>query len=180
MAYLVELDVDNFGSLDGSEGSFPVSVVDHNWLGVPYPAVASAVSFEWEPGEVAEAPDVFWYPQMRDWICSKRAYDLLAGMASSDLHLIAEGRLGENPVSVVQVLTVLDVVDRENSIIDRYPSYEILRFPTFFRSASAAVASRIFRVPGSAAMIFMGEIVKQAIDTAGIKGFRFTSVDWSE
>jgi len=180
MAYLVELDVDNFGSLDGPEDTFPVSVVDHNWLGVPYPAVASVVSFEWEPGETADEPDVFWYPQMRDWVCSKRAYDLLAGVASSDLHVIAEGRLDVNPVFVVQVLSVLDVVDRENSIIDKYPSYEILRFPIFFRGASAAVASRIFRVPGSTTMIFVGDTVKQAIDNAGIKGFRFTPVDWSE
>lgn len=180
MAYLVELDVDDFGSLDGPEDSFPVSVVDHNWLGVPYPAVASVVSFEWEPGETADTPDVFWYPQMRDWVCSKRAYDVLAGAASPDLHLIAEGRLDESPVFVVQVVSVLDVVDRESSIIDRYPSYEILQFPTFFRSASATVASRVFRVRGSATMIFMGETVKQAIDNAGIKGFRFTPIDWSE
>ncbi len=181
MAYLVEKDVNTFGSVDAPEDPFPIDVVmDHNWLGVAYPALASVVSFEWEPGETAEKPDVFWYPHMLDWVCSKRAYDVLTGVAASDLHPIAEGRLDGDPVFLVQVVSVLDVVDREHSIIDRYPSYEVLQFPTFFRSAAAMVASRIFRVPGSVSMICMGETVKQAIEHAGLKGLNFIPVDWSE
>lgn len=190
MAYLVEKDVNKFGSVDASEDPFPVRlVVDHNWLGVPYPPLASVVSFEWEPGEAdewepgeaAEKPDVLWYPNMLDWVLSKKAYDVLTGVAASDLHLIAEGRLDGDPVFLIQVVGVLDdVVDREHSLIDRYPTYEMLRFPAFFRSAVPTVASRIFRVPGSVSMIFMGETVKQAIEHAGLKGLKFIPVDWSE
>lgn len=181
MAYLVEKDVDEFGSVDAPEDPVPIEVVrDHDWLGVPFPAITSVVSFEWEPGEASEKPDVFWYPHMPDWVCSQRAYDVLMGVAASDLHLIAEGRLDGDPVFLVQVVSVLDVVDREHSIIDRYPGYEILQFPTFFRSAAPTVASRIFRVPGSVSMKFMGETVKQAIENAGLKGLRFIPIDWSE
>jgi hypothetical protein len=67
-----------------------------------------------------------------------------------------------------------------HSIIERYPTYELLQFPAFFRSAAPTVAGRIFRVPGNGTMIFMGETVKQALDTAGIKGFLYVPVDWSE
>jgi hypothetical protein len=106
----------SFGTLDAPEDPFPVRVVrDLDWLGVPYPALASVVSFEWEPGEAGEKPDMFWYPQMWDWVCSKRAYDVLVGAAASDLHLIAEGRLDGEPVFLVRVVSVLDVVDREHS-----------------------------------------------------------------
>ncbi len=179
MAYLVELEVDDYGALDGPEESFPVNVVDHNWLGVPYPAVPAVVRFEWEPGDAGVAPDVFWYPQMRDWVCTEKAYETLTA-ASPDLHLVANGRLGEDPLFLVQILTVLDVVDRENSIIDRFPSYEILRFPAFSRSSRSLVENRIFRVPGSATMIFMGERVKQAVEGAGVKGLGFVPVEWSD
>lgn len=182
MAYLVEMDVDEYGSVDAPEDPVPIDVVrDHDWLGVPFPALASVVSFEWEPGEAAEKPDVFWYPHMLDWVCSQRAYDVLMGSAASDLHLIAEGRLDGDPVFLVQVVTVLDdVVDREHSIIERYPTYELLQFPAFFRSAAPTVAGRIFKIPGNRFEIFMGETVKQALDTAGIKGFIYVPVDWSE
>ena len=95
--------------------------------------------------------------------------------------LIAEGRLDGDPVFLVQVVTVLhDVVDRQHSIIERHPTYELLQFPAFFRRAAPTVAGRIFRVPGNHVMIFMGETVKQALDTAGIKGFIYVPVDWSE
>lgn len=180
MAYVVELDVDRYGSLDGPVDGFPVDVIDHDWMGVPYPQVSEVVSFEWESRETAEQPDVFWSPQMRDWVCARTAFDVLAATAPADLHRIAEGRLDGAPVFVVQVLNVLDVVDRENSIIERYPSYEVLQFPSLYRSASSQVAGRIFRVPGSVTMILMGEDVKQAADTAGLKGFKFTPVEWSE
>ncbi len=183
MAYLVEKDVNTFGSVDAPEDPFPMeTVIEHNWLGVPYPALASVVSFEWEPGEAGEKPDVFWYPHMqRDWVCSKRAYEVLTGVAASDLHLIAEGRLDGDPVYLIQVVSVLDdVVDREHSVIDTYPTYEILRFPAFFRSAAPRIASRIFRVPGSVSMICMGEMVKQAIEHADLKGLKFSPVDWSD
>jgi hypothetical protein len=180
MTYIVELDVDEFGSVDGPEDLFPINAADHDWRGVPYPPVASVVPFEWEPGETADAPDVIWYPQMWDWVCTRHAFDVLTGAAPGDLHLIAEGRLDESPVFVVQVLNILDVVDRERSVIDKYPSYEVLQFPSLFRSASTLVANRIFRVPGSVSMILMGETVKRAFDEAGLKGLQFTPVDWSD
>ncbi|HEV2236998.1 MAG TPA: hypothetical protein VGR57_10100 [Ktedonobacterales bacterium] len=182
MAYLIRKDVNAYGSVDAPEDPVPIRVVvDHDWLHVPFPALASIVTFEWEPGEAGEKPDVFWYPKMWDWVCAQKAYDVLMGAAAADLHLIAEGRLDGEPVFLVQVVTVLnDVVDREHSIIERYPTYEVLQFPAFFRSAAPTVASRIFRVPGSHFKVFMGETVKQALDTAGIKGFLYVPVDWSE
>jgi hypothetical protein len=174
--------MDEFGSLDAPSEPFPVrDVTNHDWLSVPYPALASVVSFEWEPGEAGEKPDVFWYPQMWDWVLSQKAYDVLTGAAPLDLHLIAEGRLDGDPVFLVQVVGVLDdVVDREDSIIERFPSYERLGFPSFFRRAAPTMASRIFKVPDDPLVIFMGETVKQALDTAGIKGFLYVPVDWSE
>jgi hypothetical protein len=179
MAYLVELDVDAFGVVDGPEELFPVNVIEHDWLSASYPSVVEVVPFRWKPGENGNAPDVFWYPQMRDWVCSARAYETLT-RTSLDLHLIADGRLGRDSVFVVQVLTVLDVIDPDSSIIDRYPSYQILRFPTFFRKFSSLVENRIFRIPESPTMIFMGETVKLAVESSGIRGFDFTPVEWSD
>ena len=179
MVFLVELDVDEFGSLDGPVELFPVPATDHEWAGVPYPVVSQHVPFTWEPGDAGVAPDAFWYPQLFAWVCSKRLYDLLLDIAAADIHLIAEGDLDDEPLFVAQVLSVLDVVDRENSIIKKYPTYEKLQFPAFARQDAAMLASRVFRVPGSL-MTFMGERVKVAVEAAGLRGFTFTEVNWSD
>jgi hypothetical protein len=179
MAYLVELDVDEFGCLDGDESVFPVTADQHDWS-TPYLTVDRVVEFEWERGEGGGRPDVFWYPPVLDWVCNERAYRVLTRVAGSDIHTIAEGVLDGERVFVVQAPNVLDVVDREASIIDIYPTYEALRFPAFRRSAADALASRAFRVPGGITMVFVGEQVKQALDEAGVKGMNYVAVDWSD
>jgi hypothetical protein len=175
MAYLVELDVDEFGCLDGDESAFPVTADQHDW-NTPYPRVERVVEFEWERGEGAGRPDVFWYPQILDWVCDERVRRVLTRVAGADIHTVAEGVL--EPVFVVQAPTVLDVVDREASVIDTYPKYEALRFPAFRRSAADSLASRVFRVPGGITMVFVGERVKQALDEAGVQGITYVAVDW--
>jgi hypothetical protein len=178
-AYLVELDVDEFGCLDGDESMFPVAASDHDW-NTPYPAVSRMVEFAWEPGEAHIKPDFFWYPQMLDWVCGERAYRVLADCAASDLNTIASGVLDGAPVHVVQAPNVLDVVVKEASVIDTYETYEALRFPAFRRDREEELASRVFRVPGGITMVFMGERVKQALDEVGVKGLRYVEVDWAE
>ncbi|MFE9442817.1 hypothetical protein ACFYO2_28375 [Streptomyces sp. NPDC006602] len=179
MAYLVELDVDECGCLDGDESAFPLTADQHDW-NTPYPRVERAVEFEWEAGEGDGRPDVFWYPQILDWVCDERAYRVLQRVAGADIHTLAEGVLDGEPVFVVQAPHVLDVVDREASLIDTYPTYEALRFPAFRRSAADALAARVFRVPGGITMVFVGERVKQALDEAGVKGITYVPVDWGD
>lgn len=179
MAYLVERDVDEYGCVDGDETLFPVGITEHDWT-TPYPPVDRIIAFDWEPGEGSTKPDVFWYPQMDDWVCNERAYEVLTATAGGDIHTIARGTVDGDPVFLVQVKSILDVVDRERSIIERYPSYEILRFPAFKREAAEMVSSRVFRVPGSLTMRFVGEQVKAALEAAEIKGLRFVAVDWDD
>ncbi|MEU6484265.1 hypothetical protein [Streptomyces sp. NPDC046887] len=177
-AYLVELDVDEFGCLDGDESLFPKAASDHDW-NTPYPSTGQTVPFTWESGEGAVRPDVFWYPQMLDWVCNERAYRALAGCSASDLNVISTGVLDGEPVYVVQASSVLDVVVREASVIDIYETYDALRFPAFRRDMHEALASRVFRVPGGITMVFVGGAVKEALDEAGVKGFRYVKVDWA-
>ncbi|GAA2394363.1 hypothetical protein Cme02nite_08840 [Catellatospora methionotrophica] len=181
MAYITRLDVDAYGSLDAPDDVWPRDVTQHNWMsGDRYPQIEGTIPFSWEPGDKRQTPDAFWYPQMRDWVLSGSAYQAMTGVASQDLHLIARGALDGNPLYLVQAPTVLDVIDRERSIIDRYPTYEILRFPVLPRSAAPLVAERIFRVPGSATIIVIGEAVRQAIEDSASTGFNFVPVEWSD
>ncbi|MEU3251833.1 DUF1629 domain-containing protein [Streptomyces sp. NPDC006997] len=179
MGYLVELDTGEYGCVDADESVFPVDITEHDWR-TPYPAVQAEPVFEWERGESRVRPDVFWYPQMGDWVCGERAYRTLKECAGQDLHTIARGTLDGEPVFLVQVTTVLDVVDMEASIVERYPSYEVLAFPAFWRHAEEEIAGRLFRVPKAMTMLFCGERVKAALEAAGIKGLRFVPADWSE
>lgn len=176
---MVELDMDEYGCVDADDSHFPISVVEHDW-GTPYPPVAEVFRFAWEPGSAKRKPDVFWYPQMRDWVCSKRAYEVLVRSAGFDIHKIADGMLDGEPVVLVQAPNVLDVVDRNKSIIDKYETYEALRFPAFKVSEADGIASRVFRVPGDITMVFVGDVIKDALEDAGVEGFRFLFVDWAE
>jgi hypothetical protein len=74
---------------------------------------------------------------------------------------------------------MLDIVDREESIIDKYSSYEILRFPAFVRSAESETDRRAFRVPGSYTDVFVGKAVKQALETAAVTGLTYTPVPFT-
>lgn len=178
MAYLVELDVDEYGTLSGGEGLFPVDVIDHDW-NTPYPPFQQVIPFEWDRGDGAGRPNVFWHPEIRDWVCDTSSYELLGRLAPGDVHTIAHGRLGSQELHVVQAVAVLDVVDREASLIDRQATYEILQFPAFFHSVADEISTRVFRVPGMHTAVFVGEAVKRALESSGTAGIRFVAVDWS-
>lgn len=112
MPFLVDLVAHDYGSVSAPEGVFPVGkVADHNW-NQPYPAVSAVVPFVWEPGESGIRPNVFWCPQIRDWLCDQRAYETLSALAGADLHLIAKGVMDGQPLFVVQVVAIVSgIVD---------------------------------------------------------------------
>jgi hypothetical protein len=177
MAFMAELDSGDYGALDGGQEMFPVRTVDHDWE-TPYPPYSGVAEFAWEPGELGDRPNVFRHTWIRDWVCDDMLWSLLCAHARADVHHIGRGRVGSVPVHVVQVTAMLDIVDPETSIIDRYPSYEILRFPTFVAEAREQVADRIFRVPGSYIDVFVGSNIRKAFDDAKMTGFTYAPVSF--
>jgi hypothetical protein len=178
MVYLVELDTNDYGCLVGSV-PFPIDVIDHDWR-TPYPTTTATARLTWEMGELRRRPDVYWAPETRDWVCNSRAFETLGELFPSDIHGVGHARDGDHDLHVVQIVGMLDVVDMEVSAVDRYPTYEILRFPAFRRSESEAISRRLFRVPQAMVDVFAGAAAKDAIVSADIKGLRFVSTDWSE
>ena len=178
MAYLVELDINNYGCLVGSF-PFPIDVIDHDWRTL-YPTTSAIAQLTWEMGELKKRPDVYWAPEARDWVCNGRAFEALTALFPTDIHVVGRARDGDHDLRVVQIVGMLDVVDMEASIVDRYLTYEILRFPAFRRPESEAISRRLFRVPQAMVDVFAGDAAKDAIVGADIKGLRFVSTDWSE
>lgn len=178
MAYLVELDVDAYGMLDGGYEIFPISVTDHDWRNA-YPAVAEEVEFAWERGGLKKKPNVFYYPHMDNFVCDPPAYGILMQICPDDVHVIATGTLDGETLFLMQVPNVMDgIVEKSSSVYQKFPSYEILSFPAFHASARRSTLKRMFRVPESLSLIFVGEDVKRSLDEAGIRGFRYLPVDW--
>lgn len=177
LAYLVELDVETTGSLDAPTDRFPADSAFHD-LRTPYPALPPdlTVPFTGSPGESSAVPDVFWYHELWDWVCGLRLYELLKAVAPADIHTIGRGVLGAEELRIVQVVGMLDVVDMSQSITRKYPGYEILDFPSFRASRLQETKGRIFRVPQSGTMTFMGGDVVEAVVSAGITGFRFLPI----
>lgn len=179
MIYIVELEVDEFGRLEGGEELLSMDGIP-DWS-LPHPAVPALLPFEWKEGEARTKPNAFWYPQLYDWACDEPAYDLLRRLAPADLHTVARGRLSSQDLFVVQAIgTAQNAVDRDASIVDKYSTYEIMRFPAFYRKKDEELSERVFRIPEMYPEVFMGATIKDELEAANIKGFRFVSVDWAD
>jgi hypothetical protein len=179
MAYLAEPASGDHGRLTGGDADFPRSVTDHDWE-TPYPPFEAMPGFRWTRGELRRRPSVYRHSGIRDWIVDERAWRVFEDVAPGDLHLIARATVDGEPARIVQAAVILDVVDREHSIIDVYSTYEILRFPAFLESSRAEVARRVFRVPGSYVDVFVGEDLRAALDEAGIHGLNYAKVKFEE
>jgi hypothetical protein len=174
MTYLVNLDVDNYGYLTGSdEYVSALDVATHNWL-EPYPQIDHELRFGWVPGEGNVKPDAYRHNLLRDFACSARALKVLNELASGDLRLIASGRLGDDALSVIQAVSVLDVVESDKSLYGNN-SWGGMEFPHIPEAADKLITRRIFRVPdvGMSLSVFVGDEVRQTLIDQGIQGFLF-------
>jgi hypothetical protein len=175
MAFMAELLVDEYGYLFGGEESFPVDVTQHDWES-PYPTFDAFAKFEWAAGESGSEPNIFRHPEIRDWVCDGAAWSVLSDGAPSDVRLLGKGYLGEKELHVVQVVAMLDIVDVDASVVADYGSYRVIEFPAFLAGHGDEIRSRIFRIPGSYTDLFLGDLLKAALDEAEIVGLGYTPV----
>lgn len=132
----------------------------------------------WEQGDSGARPNIFYYPYMDNFVCDMQTYEMLLA-SPGDVHTIATGTLENENLFLIQVSKVVDdIVDLQASVVQSYLSYEVLAFPAFRASKRHAVSRRVFRVPENLSLIFVGEELKQSLDEAGIRGFRYLPVDW--
>ena len=101
---------------------------------------------------------------------------MLSKGAPSDVRLLGKGCLGEKELYVVQVVAMLDIVDIDASVVADYGSYQVIEFPAFQAGHGDEIRSRIFRIPGSYTDLFLGDLLKSALDEAEIVGLRYTPV----
>ncbi|GIF24002.1 hypothetical protein Ate02nite_67320 [Paractinoplanes tereljensis] len=175
MAFMARLLVDEYGFLFGGEEGFPVDVTEHDWES-PYPTFVVPARFEWEAGGLGAEPNIFRHPEIRDWVCDDVAWSVLSKVAPSDPRLLGKGYLGEKELHIVQVVTMLDVVDVAASVVADYGSYRVIEFPAFRDGCDDEMRSRIFRIPGLYTDIFLGDLLKSSLDEAGIVGLGYSPV----
>jgi hypothetical protein len=173
-AYVLETDVDRYGYLHGGDELLPVSTTQHHWQ-EPYPVVPERLTFTWDPGESGRRPNVLHHNLLRDLVCDRPAYQVLAEVAGHDLRVIARGDLDGAEMTVVQAITVLDVLDEKRSLPGEY-SWARFRWPHLREDAAALVDRRVFRLPYAdfALLTLAGGAVKAAIESAGLSGLRFS------
>ena len=180
MPYLVERVVDEYGSLSAPDGVFPVRASEHDWY-APYPRIEGVIPFTWERGTLDVQPNVFWCPQVDDWVCDEQSYQLLSALAGPDLHVIAHGIMDDKPLYVIQVVGLVSgAVDESASLVDDFGSYRIMRFPSFYANLEGELASRLFRIPEMYLARFAGDLVEREFVAAGLAGLSFVGTDSSE
>jgi hypothetical protein len=175
VAYVVETDVNRYGFLCGPETSIPASVtVEHSWL-KPFPTVDGRLEMVWERGTSRRQPDVFQHNLLRDFVCDTSTHRLLNGLVRGGLHVVAHGRCEERELVVLQVTTVLDVVDAACSTPAQY-GLGALKFPHIPADKEPIVEGTFFRVPdvGLSLTILVADDVKEAVQRTGIRGWQFT------
>jgi hypothetical protein len=174
VAYVVELAVNPYGYLYGGDEFLPVDTSQHHW-DEPYPVVPERLTFAWDPGESGRKPNIFRHNWLRDFVCDPQAYRLLDEIAGEDLRVIAHGDLDGEEMTVVQAITVLDVLDEQRSLPSEY-SWARFSYPHVREDGAALVDRRVFRLPypDFSLLVLAGGAAKAAIESAGLSGMSFT------
>jgi hypothetical protein len=173
MPYIAELDVDSYGFLHGADDLISVDPARHCWS-EPYPPIDETLQLSWDRGSVDIRPNIYRHAILRDFVCDALALQFLQRVAGPDLHIVSRALLGDDALTVVQVVAVLDVVDECHSVASEY-SWARISFPHIPDEKDVATRSRIFRVknPELSLLVLVGDDVKVEFEKAGLRGWSF-------
>jgi hypothetical protein len=174
VAYVLEAEVGSFGYLSGGDDLLPADPVTHRW-DEPYPVVRERLRFSWDPGELGRKPNFYQHNLLRDLVCDRPAYQVLAEVAGEDLRVVARGDLDGEEMVVVQATAVLDVLDEQRSLPSEY-SWARFSWPHVRDDALADLDRRVFRLPYRelSLLVLAGAAVAAAIESAGLSGLSFS------
>lgn len=180
VAYVIDSDEDEYGFLWGGDELLPAAPAFHRWC-EPYPLIERPLEFTWEHGSSGLRPNVFDHNLLRDFVCDRQSLQLLQNLAGSDIRVLGRGFLDGDELSIVQVTTVLDVVDESRSIPSPY-SWARIEFPHIPRENGEKIHRRIFRVPSPELflMVLVGDDIKRAFEESGLRGWRFVPAQVEE
>ncbi|MBE1875861.1 hypothetical protein [Myceligenerans pegani] len=166
--------MNEYGVVYAEQSEFPGPPAwEHDWS-TPYPPFDHPVPLDHDPGEAGGLPDFARCPQVWHYACSARAVALLEQVCPRDINVFGHGIVGDVELSFVQVVGVAPRIDRERSVIDRFPTYELVQWPAFHEDDLRALGDRLFTLPGPQfAEVFAGQAVRDALVEAGLTGLRF-------
>lgn len=175
--FSVEKMANEYGVVHADQSEFPGPPSwEHDWND-PYPGFGERVALRRDPGELAGLPDFVRCPQIWHYACSERAVDVLEQICAHDINVFGHGVVGDAELSFVQVVGVAPRIDREKSVIDSFPTYELVQWPAFYDDDLIDLSNRLFTLPGPQFTgVFAGSEVRKAIVSAGLTGLRFVRV----
>lgn len=175
MAFIVELDGAKHGSLyEGIEGWSDLELATFPWDIRPFPLIAEVLEFQMIPGDAGVRPNVWRHNLLQDFVCDAKAYDFFRERFPRDIHVVAHARCGSRDLTVLQVVSKLDIADRKRSL-RRQRQKAVIEFPHVALENEQLAVGRIFRLQQKAPqrMILVGDDVVDAIRQAGLVGFTF-------
>jgi hypothetical protein len=177
LTYLLKADVNEFGYLTGGDEAIVTKTAFHDWRS-PYPPIEQDLAFTWVRGGQDSSPELFIHNLRRDFVLGPPMLDWLTGLVPNDLHMVAHGQLSSETMTVVQVTSVLDVVDLHRSV-RQDPDSDIVDFPCIRPEAEPDIPLRMFRVPnrGQSLSVFVGDALRDLMDANGIRGLNYVRVD---
>jgi hypothetical protein len=175
MVSIIECDVAKYGSLHGgTEGWSDLDLALYPWDMQPFPAITERLEFQLVPGEERKRANVWRHNLLQDFVCDAKAYGFFTERLSRDIHVVARARCGSQELTVLQVVSKLDVADKKRSL--RRPRHKtVIEFPHVASDKEQLAAGRIFRIQQKAPqrMILAGDDVMEDIKEAGLVGFAF-------
>lgn len=173
---MTETDVDTYGFLSGGTSGLIKSAELHSWR-EPFPSVPDPILVSWEPGSLGMRSSILRHNLLRDFVVDNQALQVLLREAGGDIRVYAKMVADGTELSVLQVTSVLDVVDIDRSIPSRY-TWADISFPYISKSYDSVIEGRIFKVPnpGVGMSVFVGDSIKRACESNGITGWLFNEV----
>ena len=82
MAYIVEADVNLYGTLVGGDDFLPLPTAFHQWC-EPYPAIPEPIQVSWLPGDLSVKPNILVHNLLQDFAVDELALDVLTSAVDS-------------------------------------------------------------------------------------------------
>jgi hypothetical protein len=176
MPYIVTSSIDSYGFLTGGDSDLTARIVSHSWQ-EPFPVVHDPIPASWEPGSLGVRPNVLRHNLLRDFVVDDPALEFFARQAVDDIRIYAKLSLDGEVLSVLQVTSMLDVVDIDKSIPSEY-SWADISYPYISDTYNSVTENRIFKVPnpGVGLSVFVGSGIRRAWESEGLTGWSFDEV----
>jgi hypothetical protein len=179
--YRYQPDANHFNGIGLSNEDRESVIAMHSKSIVRTPAWQPPVvhGFDDNPGVEADFPSLSDYNEIP--IFSQRGWDVLRPLIGNVCEALPIRHPTGQPFYIINVLDIVDCIDEENSVVDRYSDGRVRRVIRFCFKLNMLVGKHIFKTPRmSGSDLILSEAFRHTVENNGLKGLIFRELPMVE